>query len=114
MNFKQRSLRDFQKEHKQTQPTAPVQPRDKQIRTPERHKPHHHERLPNGSEFHFLYNDNSKKWSGTLVIYQTKLVNKVFTDEARSVFHLLYKLDKQYRKYLKEQSGNATDKAKVT
>jgi hypothetical protein len=52
-------------------------------------------RLPDGAKFEVVYEATQTRWTGTLTIG-----DKVFTDSASGVFHLLRKLDRKYRETL--------------
>lgn len=110
MMFNQRSLKDFQKDYKAKKHPEQVQPRNKQIHAPT-NKPktetlRKDTRLPDKSSFKLDYDAKAVKWTGTLTVG-----DRVFTETASAVFYLMHKLDKLYRKYLKEQSENADDKS---
>jgi hypothetical protein len=49
-------------------------------------------RLPNGSEFHAVYHDATKSWTGTLVVQGTS-----FTGTQSGIHHLLMSLSKKYQ-----------------
>ena len=106
MNFKQRSLKDFQQEHKEGQHPKQTQPREKTVKT-RKAKQRQDERLPDKSRFLLEYDATAQTWTGTL---NSEGMN--FNATAKAVFHLLYKLDKQYRKWLKSRLENCADKDK--
>lgn len=120
MNFQQRSLKDFQAQHKNKQPDKAQMSRAKKevAKAAKQHKnkqpKHKHERLPHGSQISSVYDSEKQSWAGTMSIPIAGGVTKLFTDTANAVFHLLYKLDQQYRKWLKTQPVNSADSVKKT
>jgi hypothetical protein len=104
MNFKQQSLRDFQNQHKAGKHPIQTQPRNKVVKP---HKARKDTRLPDKSRFLVEYNANTQTWTGTLNVEGMN-----FTDTSGAVFHLLHKLDKQYRKWLKTRPDNCADSVK--
>jgi len=53
-------------------------------------------RLPDGSEYHAAYDASVQQWNGTLTVPGVK----AFVTSASSVFGLMSKLDKAYRRSL--------------
>src|SRR5262245_43625949 len=62
-------------------------------------------RLPHGSEFHAVYDAESKTWSGTLTVDGT-----VFTGKFDGVFRLMHELDNKYREAVKQVAESAAQK----
>lgn len=108
MVFKQRSLREFNQEHKMTQQPKQTSSRNKQL------KPHKaaktarkfdKPRLPHRSRMEMQYDDEKQIWYGSLIIpgIGDVLAIQVFKAEAHALFTLANKLDEQYRKWAKQR-----------
>jgi hypothetical protein len=66
-------------------------------------------RLPHASEFHAVYDAETKTWSGTLTIE-----GAVFTGKFDGVFRLMHELDNKYREAAKQVTEPAAQKQEAT
>lgn len=121
--FKQRSLREFQNEHKATQQQNQPEPsnnREKHLK-PHRAQQQQHKkpkerfsqpRLPHNSRFEMRYDGVAMKWKGELAVPASgnDVFAKLFTAEANTLYSLASALDRQYRAWVKQRSNVAESK----